>query len=338
MPKDGQTHTARLHRLIDTIKRTKLELREAELQRDELKSQLANVDELFEIDPSNSTSQIDAPPDPLDLRIAALERALDGLLTQYTDRHPDIVATRRVIADLEAQKAAEAAAAAAEAAGEVEDPPGVSREQLRNPMYQQLKVVLGQQEALVAGLTARVAQFVENAHELRTLVDTSLNVETELKRLDRDYAINRGNFTKLVSRRESLNIADDVSQSTDEVQFNILEPPRVPLRPFGPNRVRLSGGVLVGGLGVGIGLALLFGLLRPAVYSREALQEFTQLPVIGVVSRIWTPRELLRRRMEVASFAVGCMCLVALFAGLMVLQKNDVNFAAKIQRVAERLL
>ena len=156
--------------------------------------------------------------------------------------------------------------------------------------------------------------------------------------MDRDYSTNRRNYDELVKRRESLNLSDDVSQTTDEVQFNILEPPRVPLTPVAPNRSALSGVILVLGLGAGVGLALLFGLLRPAVYSRDGLQEVAQLPVLGVVSRIWTPRELFKRRMEVASFALGCLFLLGLFASLTWLHQVDVNLAAKVQRLAEGFL
>ncbi len=45
------------------------------------------------------------PPNPeIDARIDTLKRRLDDLSMQYTDQHPDIVATKRIIADLEKRK------------------------------------------------------------------------------------------------------------------------------------------------------------------------------------------------------------------------------------------
>ena len=128
--------------------------------------------------------------------------------------------------------------------------------------------------------------------------------------MNRDYDIDKRNYDKLVERREALKISDDASQSTAEVQFNVIEPPREPLVPTGPNRVLLSAAVLCAGLGVGVGIAFLIGLLRPSFYSREECELVTQLPVLGVVSRIWTRGEMVRRRMDVVTFGVGCFVLV----------------------------
>ena len=40
----------------------------------------------------------------IDSRIDALKRNLDTLLQRFTEQHPDVVGTRRVIAELEEQK------------------------------------------------------------------------------------------------------------------------------------------------------------------------------------------------------------------------------------------
>ncbi len=40
----------------------------------------------------------------IDARLAALKAQLDALLRRYTDEHPDVVGTRRIIAQLEEQR------------------------------------------------------------------------------------------------------------------------------------------------------------------------------------------------------------------------------------------
>jgi len=91
--------------------------------------------------------------------------------------------------------------------------------------------------------------------------------------------------------------------------------------------------MFVAGVGGGVGLALLLGMLRPAVYTREGFQAFTDLPVLGTVSRLWTPREQLRRRAEVASYALGCALLAGMFAGLMVIYSTQPELLARIQEL-----
>ena len=90
----------------------------------------------------------------------------------------------------------------------------------------------------------------------------------------------------------------------------------------------------------GVGFAILLALLRPAIYTRNALRELSDFPIFGAVSRLWTPRERLKRRMEVATFGVGCLCLLAVFAGLMTLYylNIDADLVARLGRLTQRFL
>ena len=143
-----------------------------------------------------------------------------------------------------------------------------------------------------------------------------------------------------MQRYESLKIGDEAGQSTDDAQFNIIDPPRIPLVPVGPNRPRLSIMVLVLGLAGGVGFTILLAVLRPAIYTRDALRQISDLPVFGVISRLWTPRERFKRRMEVATFAVGCLCLFAIFGGLMTMYylNIDLEVMARLERLTQRFL
>ena len=60
----------------------------------------------------------------------------------------------------------------------------------------------------------------------------------------------------------------------------------------------------------------------------------------GVVSRLWTPGERFKRRMEVATFAAGCLCLFAIFAGLMTMYflNIDADVMARLERLTQQYL
>ncbi len=98
--------------------------------------------------------------------------------------------------------------------------------------------------------------------------------------------------------------------------------------------------VLALGLAGGVGFTVLLAMLRPAMYTRDALREITDLPVFGVVSRLWTPGERFKRRMEVATFAAGCLCLFAIFAGLMTMYSLniDADVMARLERLTQQYL
>jgi hypothetical protein len=92
------------------LEAAKLQLREAEQARDAAKRQLAEARGAV---PGNSTlpdllqeSSASRIHSEIDARIDAQKRNLDSLLQRYTDQHPDVLGTRRLLADLEAPQSA----------------------------------------------------------------------------------------------------------------------------------------------------------------------------------------------------------------------------------------
>ncbi|RXM21754.1 chain length-determining protein, partial [Citrobacter sp. AAK_AS5] len=87
----------------------------------------------------------------IDGRIDTLKRNLDELLLRYTDQHPDVVGTRRLLEELESQKRTQ-----------IESMQAMGGSQFgaldSNPVYQQMKLALVQAESRVASLRVRVAE------------------------------------------------------------------------------------------------------------------------------------------------------------------------------------
>ena len=137
-----------------------------------------------------------AGPPELDTRIAAQKRQLDELLRKYTDEHPDVVAARNTIRQLEAQKAAERSARTEGHAGAA----------ATSPVYQQLRVQLAQAEANVASLGSQLAAQQQRLEELHATASKVPQAEAELAQLNRDYDVIRHNYELLVSRREAASL------------------------------------------------------------------------------------------------------------------------------------
>lgn len=317
MPTDKGDYFARLQTVSSELSGASLQLQEARNRRDELRRQIEGVGALFE--PIVTAREM--LPHALDERIRGLETVLDEYLLRYTEEHPDVIATRKVLEEVKARRAAD----------QQQHPTKGERpsQQLDSPIYQELKGALASAEADVAGLGVRVSEYRRRQTELKRLINTVPEVEAELAKLNRDYEVNKTNFEELLRRRESLSIADEASQTTDDFQFNVIEPPRVPLVPKGPPRVKFGAGVLVIGLGAGVALAWLIAMLRPMIYTKQGFEEFTDLPILGTVSRVWTPREQHRRRLGHACFASVVLVLFGMFAGFIYLQGLDVDFGSK---------
>lgn len=351
MPSEGSTYFGELQKARAQLAKAKLELAEAVQRRDALQSQIAGDQPVFGITPPPPPVPAETDTAPItteyDARIAALENKLDLMRLQYTDKYPDVIAAKQLLADLRARRRKEVAklrrvaarqAAAAQAAQQASAAQTASYNLDQSPLYMDLKSKLATAQSDVAALTVRVAAFKKREAKLEKLVDTIPKVEAELQRLNRDYAVNKANYEQLLKRREALRIGEDASQATNSVQFNVIEPPRVPLIPVSPKRPRLTVVVLFFGLAAGVGAALLIGMLRPAVYVRDDLSAIGDYPVYGSVSRIWTPRLRFKRRIEVATFGLGCSALATVWMALLVLQIQNYDLLAKAKDLVGRFL
>jgi polysaccharide chain length determinant protein (PEP-CTERM system associated) len=294
LPKEGTDFGAQMVEANEVLSSARLELAEAEQARNALRRQIAG-------DPAApGTAVVDpAATDPeLENRIATVQKNLDSLRLQYTEQHPDIVANRRLLEQLLAQKAD----LARHKKKSVDPGAGYS------PMLQQLQVSLSQAEARVASMQARVAELGARAARMRTRSAEVPEIEAQLAQLNRDYQVNRENYQKLVERRESAKLSGDLSSATDMLTFRVIDPPTAPTTPSGPNRLRLFSLVFVGALVAGLAVAFLMSQVRPTFLSQSALREVTGLPVLGSVGMNWTAEQTVRRKRRL--YALGASVLL----------------------------
>jgi polysaccharide chain length determinant protein (PEP-CTERM system associated) len=301
MPEQGKDYYASLQEAGARIRQARLELREAENARDALRKQLSGEEPVL----LSSTQEVvgtSVTPE-LDARISALEKNLDNLRLNYTELHPDIVATRRIIEQLKDQRKEEA---------KLKQPAAQGTATNQNPVFQQLKVALADNEAKVASLKARVAEFEERYQQLKAAAHAVPQVEAELTQLNRDYEVNKANYEQLLARRESAQITGDMDARTSAVDFKVIDPPRVPNTATAPNRPLLMSLILLLGLGAGIAVAFMIN-----VSDRRTLREVTSLPLLGSVSMVWTDRQKKKRKRGAAAFALTCVTLLSTYAGVM---------------------
>jgi len=292
---NGGDFGGQLMQATDQLTQAKLELAEAEQARNAIRHQING-------DPVKPGTKVIDPAliDPeLEARIAATQKNLDNLRLQYTEQHPDVIANRRLLQQLLAQKADLAKNKKRSL------DPGASY----SPMLQQLNVSLSQAEARVASMRARVSEYENRVARLRTQSTTAPEIEAQLAQLNRDYQVNRENYQKLVERRESARLSGDLSSATDMLQFRVIDPPTVPNRPTGPNRVRLFSLVFVGALIAGLAVAFLMSQLRPTFLSQSALREVTDLPVLGSIGMNWTPEQTVKRKRRLVALAGSVLLL-----------------------------
>ena len=127
-------------------------------------------------------------------------------------------------------------------------------------LIQEVQIQVNQLENLIASLNVRADDYRQRIIELENRVHTLPEIEAELVALNRGYEITKKKYEELLSRKETAQLAQQADETTDKIQFRVIDPPRKATKPSGPKRFILFGVVLVLGFGVGIGLSLLFGI------------------------------------------------------------------------------
>ena len=305
MPDEGADYYTRLQQAISAVNETERQLRLIRQKRDVIARQIQGEEPVFGLMPSTPTQA--AANCSQSANIAQLQSELSALQVDFTDKHPRVVILRETIASLEEKCQAEVAS--------MPPMPGVDaagQSLNENPVYQSLRLQLSEAEVEAAALEEEYRSAQRAVAQLRADVDKISEVETNLKRLNRDYGVISGRYQELLQRWETLQSKKRIDPVTDQVQFNILEPPFAATKPVAPNRPLLLAGGLI--FAIAAGLAAAFGLnqLKPVFFTRHSVRRVTGLPVLGNVSLISSPDEIQARRRVTLVWAGANLSLIGL--------------------------
>ncbi len=271
----NQDYFVRISALGEEVSKLRVELSAAEQARNTYRRELASEDPQLPPDLLARAGGLTGGTDP-DARLQEQRRRLDDLTLRYTDAHPDVVSTRRSVAELDAERSARLEAAARSG--------GTGRKAATSPVYQKLRVSLAENEVLVSSLRSQLAAQQGRLEQVRALAGRLPQVEAELAQLNRDYDVMRKNYDVLVARRESAALGERLDATSQLAEFRVIEPAIVAPRPVFPARLHLAAVAVLVSLAAGVGAAVLLDLLRPTFVDAASLRAFSGRPVLGTVS------------------------------------------------------
>jgi polysaccharide chain length determinant protein (PEP-CTERM system associated) len=224
--------------------------------------------------------------------LAQAEEALRQMLLQKTPDHPDVRTLRSQIAKLQKQVADEQAANTA--LGPLGEP------LVTNPRVKALQDARYDLTRLAQSIEDGVAQeksLVSRIGEYQRRIETAPARDNDLIELMRDYSTLQGQYNSLLQKRLDSEISESLERSQRGEQFRIVDPARVPERPFYPNRQRMYMMGLLIALGVGLGLAAAAEYLDRSLRSEDDVRLALALPVLATIPKIKSPTPKRTRRL-----------------------------------------
>ena len=219
-----------------------------------------------------------------------------------------MIQTKGQIRDLEAKIAANPSAAYG--------PPetgSVANEAARRRRLSALAAEIQTLDLQIADKEQRRKNFNDQIAGYDTRIAAVPARESELASLTRDYETLQKMYTDLLSKREQSKVAANLERRQIGEQFNVLDPARLPERPFSPNRPLVILGGLAAGLLFGAGLAGWLEYRDTSLRSEADIRAALALPLLGEVPVIRTVLERRRKRTQVItlSFATGTLVIAA---------------------------
>lgn len=244
--------------------------------------------------PTTQQDQTSAATGSPEQQLAAARATLARLELRLRPEHPDVVRTKRLVRDLEAQVQA---AASAPAAGATPPAPVVVTMEERQRL-ERLRDMRAEIESL-----DRQTQFKESEErrlrgllaEYQRRIEAVPGVESEWLALTRDYDTQQAAYKELLAKSEQSKVAVDLERRQIGEQFNILDPAGVPVRPISPNRIQINAMGLLLGLLLGLGMAAFFEFKDASFRTESDVVDVLSLPVLALVPYVDTAAERARR-------------------------------------------
>jgi polysaccharide chain length determinant protein (PEP-CTERM system associated) len=251
----------------------------------------------------NPTNELGSPQSEIDIKISEYQSQLSQLQLRFTDRHPDVIATKRTLEQLEQRRREQLDALTSD------DGIGVASD---NPVFQNLQIELTNVNVELATLNEKRTTLVKRVRQLEESVDILPQIEADLARLTRDYNVKQAQYQALLERLEMAELSESAEQSED-VRFRIIDPPSYSSDPVAPNRPLLLVGTFLASLAASGFVAFLLNQVNPVFSDSRSVRVVTSLPILGSVQVLNSTEHRRWRRGQLTAFAFGILSLFIVF-------------------------
>lgn len=246
-------------------------------------------------------------------RLMRLRGYLNGLLIKYTEYHPEVRRTRQLIEQLEKQGGRNQ--------GGLVMPPSSSApssSHLSASMeIQRLQIQLKEIELNIKQLREEQATIPPQIAKYQRWIDAAPIREAEWNALTRDYTELRRNYDQLVSQNLQAQSAENLERNQKGSKFKIVDPARLPTKPFSPNFFKIFLIALAAGFALSIVALFVLDFIDTSFKDVGEVEEYIGVPVICAIPIVEKEAEIRKEknvsRMRVSVVTMyGAVLLIAI--------------------------
>ena len=196
----------------------------------------------------------------------SLTRQMDELRSRYTESHPDVVAAKKRLADLETKK-------------DIYDIK-------KDPRYRELKNQVSITDTEIKRFQNEEAQIASQINRYRGRIESVPSREQEMTSLAREYQNTKETYDQLMKKSQDAQQAENLERRQKGEQFRVIDPARVPEKPFSPDvpKVLLIGFVI--SIGCSFGAAIIREQMDRSFHDAGDVEVTLGLRVLATIPTI----------------------------------------------------
>jgi len=216
----------------------------------------------------------------IDQNIASVKADLAAAAQKYGPEHPDVLLLKKRLAELE------------RTATETMQKKLESEVTPDNPAYIQLRATLSSIDAEEQAIKSTMAKLRAEMVEYERRLTETPQVERELAALSRTLSSTSNRYWVMRDKQFAAEMGESLETESKGEQMVLVEPPRLPIKPYKPNRGAIIMLTILFALVAGIGITQLADSLDKSINDAAALVSVQGSEPLAEIPYIYTDAEL----------------------------------------------
>ncbi len=297
LPESRQYNLEKLTNLRVQLNASEDRVNRAHQQRIYLQSLLAGTTPTVDLD-AEAGAQAGSP---YQSQIQKLEARLAELRSRYGPSFPEVRKVQKQLEDAKVKAAVEDTDRIVQAPAQPRPSPRPPRNPVIEAQINKLNQDIDEQTKLQKALQEQIDFHVSK-------LEREPIFEQRIASLMRDYDTLRAHYNQLLDKKITADMSGELEDLQKGERFVVLDPAPIPTTPSAPRRALISLGGLLGGIIVGIGLAVTAEMADPSVRTDREATDIVGKPLLAGIPLIVTAS--LQRRNRMLALGVVTVALV----------------------------